>query len=66
MARRTLVLRREQLTELTSADLDRVVAGAPPAPPTEDCPDNTYYCITGHAICGETRALCQGTRLLCT
>lgn len=66
MARRTLVLRRERLTELSSADLGHVVGGAPPAPATKDCPDNTYYCVTGYAICGESQALCQGTRLLCT
>lgn len=54
---RKLTLRREQLTELTTADLGGVVAGAPPAE-TSNCPDYTYYCITGYAICGSTRLLC--------
>ena len=48
---RKLALKPERLTELTAADLDGVVAGAPPAPPSSDCPDNTWYCITGGAMC---------------
>lgn len=55
---RTLRLRREQLTELTTADLGGVVAGAPPAE-TSDCPDHTYYCITGWALCGSSKLLCS-------
>ena len=47
MAHRTLVLRRERLEELTPGDLAGVVAGAR----TTDCPDYTYYCITGPAMC---------------
>lgn len=52
---RKLTLKPERLTELTVSDLDSVVAGAP-APPSRDCPDNTYYCATGHAMC--SRLLC--------
>ena len=55
---RKLTLRREQLAELTTADLGGVVAGAPPGPETSDCPDYTYYCITGYAICRSTRLIC--------
>ncbi len=47
---RTLVLRRERLTDLTAADLG-AVAGGRPLYPSQDCPDNTYYCITGAARC---------------
>jgi hypothetical protein len=57
MTSRKLTLRREQLTELTAGDLADVVAGAPPAE-TTDCPDYTYYCITGYAICRSTRLIC--------
>lgn len=54
---RKLSLRREQLTELTAADLGDVVAGAVPAN-TKECPDHTYHCLTGYALCGSTRLLC--------
>lgn len=47
---RTLVLRRERLAELAEADLGHV-AGGRPIYPSHDCPDNTYYCITGAARC---------------
>lgn len=55
---RRIVLKAEHLSELTADDLGGVVAGAPPQP-TEDCPDYTYYCITGYALCGDlTRPFC--------
>jgi hypothetical protein len=54
MVKRTLVLRREALDELTTGELAEVAAGAR----TSDCPDYTYYCITGPAICRETRITC--------
>lgn len=57
MNKRTLVLRRELLAELTDADLG-VVAGGQPVPPSSDCPDNTYYCITGPGMCRNTRIIC--------
>ena len=47
---RKLVLRSEHLTELTTTELTGVVAGAREEP-TKTCPDYTYYCITGPAIC---------------
>ena len=52
--KRTLVLRRRQLAELTTEDLLDVVAAAAP---TKDCPDHTYYCVTGTAIC-QSRVVC--------
>jgi ornithine cyclodeaminase/alanine dehydrogenase-like protein (mu-crystallin family) len=55
MVDRRLVLRREQLTELTTNELGDVVAGAAP---TKTCPDYTYYCITGPAICDLSRVTC--------
>lgn len=53
---RRLVLRSERLSELTTTELGEVVAGAPQ--PTKDCPDYTYYCITGPAICDLSRRFC--------
>lgn len=56
--RRTLVLRREQLTDLTTADLAGVVGAD--ARTQADCPDNTYMCLTGYAICGSSKLpVCQ-------
>ena len=52
MSKRTLVLRTERLSDLTTAELSGVVAGAPDGN-TKSCPDYTYYCITGWAICGD-------------
>ena len=54
MTKRTLVLRREPLTELTPEELTGVVAGAGG---TKPCPDYTYHCVTGTAIC-ETMIVC--------
>ena len=51
MAKRTLVLRKEQLAELTDPELAGVAGGAK----TNDCPDYTYYCITGPRICDLSR-----------
>jgi hypothetical protein len=51
MAKRRLVLVHERLTELTSDELALVAGGAPDAV-TKTCPDYTYYCLTGPAICG--------------
>lgn len=47
--KRTLTLRGEHLAELSTAELTDVVGGAA----TKSCPDYTYYCITGYAICGD-------------
>lgn len=55
MAHRTLALRTERLAELTTADLVEVVAGGPD---TKSCPDYTYYCITGPAICERLTRTC--------
>ena len=55
MTTRRLVLRAEHLTELTTADLADVVAGSPQ---TKSCPDYTYYCITGPAICERLTRIC--------
>ncbi|HWL36123.1 MAG TPA: hypothetical protein VNQ77_08000 [Frankiaceae bacterium] len=57
MTSRKLTLRREQLAELTTDDLSDVVAGATTAN-TKECPDYTYYCITGYAMCRSTRLVC--------
>ena len=56
MTKRTLALRREPLTELTPEQLSGVVAGARDEA-TRPCPDHTYHCVTGAAIC-ETRIVC--------
>lgn len=53
---RKLALKPERLAELTTAELDGVVAGATTAN-TKECPDHTYYCPTGYAIC--SRLLCS-------
>jgi hypothetical protein len=58
MKKRTLVLRRELLAELTDADLG-LVAGGQQQQPTTDCPDNTYYCLTGSGLCKGTRIICS-------
>jgi hypothetical protein len=55
---RRLVLRRERLDELTTDELGGLAGGAPPQP-TSDCPDYTYYCITGPAICTPSRIICS-------
>ncbi|HVF04310.1 MAG TPA: hypothetical protein VNA20_05685 [Frankiaceae bacterium] len=47
--KRTLTLRTERLAELTNDELTGVVGGAN----TKSCPDYTYYCATGYAICGD-------------
>lgn len=57
MKNRKLVLRSEQLAELADSELE-AVAGGQPVPPSSDCPDNTYYCITGPGMCGNTRIIC--------
>lgn len=54
MTDRRLVLRRERLAELSTADLGAVVAGAA----TKDCPDYTYYCVTGPVVCDLSRITC--------
>jgi hypothetical protein len=51
---RTLTLRREALTDLTTDELAGVVAGQDPNN-TKTCPDWTYPCITGYALCGESK-----------
>jgi len=53
---RKLVLKPERLAELTAADLGDVVAGGTTAN-TKECPDHTYYCPTGYAIC--SRLICD-------
>ena len=59
MKNRTLTLRRENLSDLTASDLAGVVGGQQPQP-TTDCPDYTYYCLTGPAICDiESRVICS-------
>jgi hypothetical protein len=46
MTKRTLVLKRETLSELTPTDLARVVGAGPPIPTLDaDC-DATTLCIT--------------------
>ena len=62
MSKRTLVLRAERLSDLTTAELSGVVAGANDGN-TKSCPDHTYYCITGWAICGDIRT---ATRINCS
>jgi hypothetical protein len=57
MAKRSLVLTRERLTELTPDELTLVAGGVPDAV-TKTCPDYTYYCVTGPAICGASRVTC--------
>jgi hypothetical protein len=48
--KRTLVLRHESLAPLSDGELAGV-AGGRPRYPSEDCPDNTYYCLTGPQWC---------------
>jgi hypothetical protein len=55
--KRSLVLRRENLSEITPAELSDVAGGAS-QPVSCYCPDNTYYCITGPAMCRESRIVC--------
>ena len=45
--KRTLTLKSETLTELTSGDLAAVVGGVPP---TRDCPTAALTCIPTQAI----------------
>jgi len=59
MNARTLVLRREQLVELAANDLVEVAGGASQPGATCACPDYTYYCITGPAICANSRIVCS-------
>lgn len=59
MNRRSLVLRREQLADLSPSDLGVVAGGATQPGGTCDCPDYTYYCITGWAMCRDSRLLCS-------
>lgn len=54
---RTLTLAAERLAELSGADL-AAVGGGQERQPTYDCPDYTYYCITGYALCRSTRFVC--------
>jgi hypothetical protein len=50
MTKRTLVLRRQQLTELTTEDLLDVNGAA--VPPTQGCPVVTFTdCVTRRGIC---------------
>jgi hypothetical protein len=58
MNNRTLVLRREQLVELCATDLVEVAGAASQPGATCACPDNTYYCITGTAMC-HSRIICS-------
>jgi hypothetical protein len=51
---RRLVLRRERLDELTTDELGLLAGGVPPQP-SRDCPDNTYYCLTGPRVCDLSR-----------
>lgn len=55
--KRSLSLRREHLAELSTADLSGVAGGASGHASCE-CPSNTWYCITGTAICGDSKILC--------
>ena len=48
---RKLVLKRETLAELADADLRAVAGGNSQPGATCNCPDYTYYCLTGPAIC---------------
>ena len=51
---RKLVLRRDRLTELSTAELAEVAGGAQ----TKECPDWTYYCATRPGLCDGTRVIC--------
>ena len=57
MTLRSLVLRRESLTELATTELAAIAGGAS-GHASCDCPSASWMCITGGAICGETRVLC--------
>lgn len=57
--KRTLVLHRERLAEITSTELANVAGGASQPGATCNCPDYTYYCITGPAICRDSRIVCS-------
>ena len=59
MNRRSLVLRGESLTELAASELESVAGGASQPGATCNCPDYTWYCITGGAICGDSRIVCS-------
>ena len=54
---RTLTLRRERLADLSPADLAAVVGGQTQQP-TWDCPDYTYYCLTGPRLCQLSEFVC--------
>lgn len=57
MNHRKLVLRREQLTELSYAEMTGVVGGASGHASCE-CPSNSNLCVTGPAICSRALTLC--------
>ena len=59
MNRRSLVLRREQLAELETADLVVIGGGASQPGNTCACPSYSWMCITGGAICGDSRIVCS-------
>jgi hypothetical protein len=52
-SQRTLVLRREQLAELGESDLGAVAGAASQPGNTCNCPDASYICLTGGAICSK-------------
>ena len=57
--KRTLVLRREQLSDISATELAEV-AGAASAPGnTCNCPDYTWSCLTGPCICRDSRVICS-------
>ncbi len=59
MKKRTLSLRAETLAELADADLGVVAGGASQPGATCNCPDYTYYCLTGYAMCRDSRIICS-------
>ncbi len=52
-----LTLSRERLDELTTDELRSVAGGQSQPGATCTCPDYTYYCLTGPALC-DSRILC--------
>jgi hypothetical protein len=59
MKKRTLVLRAESLTELLDADLGSIAGAASQPGNTCACPSYSWYCVTGGAICGDSRIICS-------
>ncbi len=57
--KRTLVLRREQLSEISTAELADVAGGASQPGNTCNCPDYTWTCLTGPCICRDSRVICS-------